>query len=90
MDEGLEKIVKQLKKVLEQNKNILEILQEIEKKKSLANNYQSKEVDRTSGEYKNKRQVYVSKLNTKQIKEPNPSSLEYYRVDYDEETGVYS
>ena len=33
MDEGLEKIVKKLNKVLEQNKNILEILQEMEKKK---------------------------------------------------------
>ena len=62
----------------------------MEKKKPLTNNSQSKEVDRTSGEYKNKRQVYVSKLNTKQITEPKHSSLEYYRVDYDEETGVYS
>ena len=68
MDEGLDKIVKQLKKVLEQNKIFFEILQEMEKKKPLTNNYQSKEVDRTSSEYKNKRQVYVSKLNTKQIK----------------------
>ena len=54
------------------------------------NKYQSKEVDRTSSEYKNKRQVYVSKLNTKQIKEPKPSSPEYSRLGYDEETGVYS
>ena len=90
MHEGLDLIVTQLQKVLEQNKNILEILQEMEKKKPLTNKYQSKEVDRTSSEYKSKRQVYVSKLNTKQIKEPKPSSLEYYRVDFDEETGVYS
>ena len=33
MDEGVEKIVKKLNKVLEQNKNILEVLQEMEKKK---------------------------------------------------------
>ena len=62
----------------------------MEKKKPLTNIYPCKEVDRTSSEYTNKRQVYVSKLNTKQSKEPKPSSLEYYRVDYDEETGGYS
>ena len=35
MDEGSEKIVKKLNKVLEQNKNILEDLQEMEKKKTI-------------------------------------------------------
>ena len=59
MDEGLDKIVKQLKEVLEHNKNILEILQEMEKKKPLTNNYQSKEVDRTNGEYKKKNYMFT-------------------------------
>ena len=65
MDEGLDTIVKKLNKVLEQNNNILEILQEMEKKKPLTNSYQSKEVDRTSGEYKNKRHIYIHKVNNK-------------------------
>ena len=90
MAEGLDKIVKQLKKVLEQNNNILEILQEMEKKKPFTNSYQSKEVDRTSGEFKNKKQVYLNKLNNKEIKEPKSSTMAFYQIDYDEDTGVYS
>ena len=59
MDEGLDKVVKKLNKVLEQNKTILEILQEMEKKKPLTNSHQSKEVDRTSGDLKNRRHIYI-------------------------------
>ena len=90
MAEGLDKIVKQLKKVLEQNNNILEILQEMEKKKPLTNSYQSQEVDRTRAEYKNKKQTYLNKLNNKEIKEPKASTMTFYQIDYDEDTGVYS
>ena len=90
MDEGLEKIVKKLNKVLEQNKNILEILQEMDKKKPVTNSYQSKEVDRTNAEYKNKKQVYLNKLNNKEIKEPKASTMTFYQIDYDEETQLYS
>ena len=90
MDEGLDKIVKKLNKVLEQNKNILEILQEMDKKKPVTNSYQSKEVDRTNAEYKNKKQVYLNKLNNKEIKEPKASTMAFYQIDYDEETQLYS
>ena len=90
MVEGLDKIVKQLKKVLEQNNNILEILQEMEKKKPLTNSYQSQEVDRTRAEYKNKRNIYLNKLNNKEIKEPKSSTMTFYQIDYAEDTGVYS
>ena len=90
MDEGLNKIVKKLNKILEQNKNILEILQEMEKEKPLTNSYQNKEVDRTNGEYKNKRNIYLNKLNNKEIKEPKASTMTFYQIDYDEETQRYS
>ena len=90
MDEGVDEIVKKLNKVLEQNKIFLEILQQMEKKKPLTNSYQSKEVDRTNGEYKNKKQVYLNKLNNKEIKEPKSSTMAFYQIDYDEETQLYS
>ena len=83
-------MVKKLNKVLEQNKNILEILQEMEKKKPLTNSYQSQEVDRTRAEYKNKRNIYLNKLNNKEIKEPKASTMTFYQIDYDEETQLYS
>ena len=83
-------MVKKLNKVLEQNKNILEILQEMEKKKPVTNSYQSKEVDRTNGEYKNKRNICLNKLNNKEIEEPKSSTMTFYQIDYDEETQLYS
>ena len=62
----------------------------MEKKKPLTNSYQSKEVDRTNGEYKIKKQVYLNKLNNKEINEPKSSTMAFYQIDYDEDTGVYS
>ena len=62
----------------------------MEKKKPLTNSYQSKEVDRTSGEYKNTRNIYLHKLNNKEIKEPKSSTMTFYQIDYDEETQLYS
>ena len=62
----------------------------MEKKKPLTNSYQSKEVDRTNGEYKNKRNIYLNKLNNKEIKEPKASTMTFYQIDYDEETQLYS
>ena len=53
------------------------------------NNFQSKDVDRDSGEYKNKKQIYLSKINNKSIKTPKPSSLEYYQIKYNEEKELY-
>ena len=55
-----------------------------------SNNYQSKvDIDRDSSEYKNKRNIYVKKLNEKVIKEPKQSSLDYYPVKYKEDTKKY-
>ena len=62
----------------------------MEKKKPLTNSYQSKEVDRTNGEYKNTRHIYLNKLNNKEIKEPKSSTMTFYQIDYDEETQLYS
>ena len=59
-------------------------------KKPLTNSYQSKDLDRTNGEYRNKKQVYVNKLNNKEIKEPKSSTMAFYEIDYDEETQLYS
>ena len=62
----------------------------MEKKKPLTNSYQSKEVDRTNGEYLNKRNIYLNKLNNKEIKEPKSPTMTFYQIDYDEETQLYS
>ena len=40
--------------------------------------------------YKNKRNVYLNKLNDGSIKMPKPDTLEYYKVVYDSDTKTYS
>ena len=40
--------------------------------------------------YKNKRAVYLTKLNNKEIRQPKQSTLNYYKIDYDEDTEIYA
>ena len=44
----------------------------------------NKPMDKNSDTYKNKRNVYVNKLNNCQIKEPKQETLDYYGVKFDE------
>ena len=63
IDSSLELLFPRSEKVLEQNENILNILKSMNLKPSYnnKNNYQAKEVDSDSSEYKNKRNIYVKK-----------------------------
>ena len=75
---------------MEQNKRIYQLLESMKKPAyNNTNNYQPKEVDRESTESKNKRNVYIKKLNEKVIKEPKQSSLDFYQVKYIEDTKKY-
>ena len=69
-------------------RNLDRIANNMESKPTFNNNnnsYQSKDVDRDSSEYKNKKRIYITKTINKSIKEPKPSSLEYYQIKYNEE-----
>ena len=72
---------------------ILEKLEELDKKiDGLTNvkktNYNNKP-DANSDTYKNKRNVYLNKLNSNAIKEPKQDTLDYYKVAYDFENKLY-
>ena len=43
-----------------------------------------KPMDKNSDTYKNKRNVYVNKLNNCEIKEPKQQTLDYYGVKFDD------
>ena len=79
-------VVKTIKRISSQK--ILEKLELIEKK---INEFLTKPkpvnkpVDNDSAVYKNKRNVYVSKLNNKEIKFPKKETLEYYEIKSDEQ-----
>ena len=88
--EGVDKLFLKIDEIMEQNKRIYQLLESMKKPAyNNTNNYQPKEVDRESTEYKNNRNVYIKKLNEKVIKEPKQSSLDFYQVKYIEDTKKY-
>ena len=49
----------------------------------------TKPPDENCPQYKNKRNIYLGKLNDKLIKEPKQSTLDYYKVKFDDKEGIY-
>ena len=88
-DSNLEKLDEITNKLNRCNKNIklvLELLEKLSQAKETKTEY--KPMDETT--YKNKRAVYLTKLNSKEIKNPKIQTLNYYKIDYDEDTETYS
>jgi len=86
---NLEKLDELTNKLNRCNKNIklvLELLEKMSKANETKTEY--KPMDETT--YKNKRAVYLTKLNSKEIKQPKQSTLSYYKIDYDEDNETYS
>ena len=46
-------------------------------------------MDKDSDAYKNKKSVYVNKLNNKDIKFPKKETLEYYEIKFDNQERAY-
>ena len=86
---NLEKLVEITNKLNRCNKNVKIILEMIEKM-NLANESKTEYKPIDEATYKNKRAVYLTKLNNKEIWNPKKETLEYYKVDFDKETETYS
>ena len=86
---NLEKLVEITNKLNRCNKNVKLILEMMEKM-NLANEKKTEYKPIDEATYKNKRAVYLTKLNNKEIKNPKKETLEYYKVDFDKETETYS
>ena len=87
-DTNLEKLDELTNKLNRCNKNVklvLELLEKLSKASETKTEY--KPMDETT--YKNKRAVYLTKLNSKEIKNPKIQTLNYYKIDYDD-TETYS
>ena len=50
-------------------------------------NFNRTPVDAT---YENKKNTYLTKLNNKEILQPKQTTLDYYKIKYNEETKTYS
>ena len=73
------------------NKNIklaLELLQKMSE--ATEKKTQTTYIAPNSAEFKNKRAAYLTKLNNKEIKNPKESTLQYYKIDYNEDIDQYA
>ena len=88
---AVDDVVKPIKRISSQK--ILEKLELIEKKlEELLNKpkeEKKKTMDKDSDAYKNKRSVYVNKLNNKDIKFPKKETLEYYEIEFDDQERAF-
>ena len=86
---NLEKLDEITNKLNRCNKNVKLVLELLEKlSKASENKTEYKPMDETT--YKNKRAVYLTKLNNTEIRNPKIQTLNYYKIDYDEDTETYS
>ena len=86
---NLDKLIEITNKLNRCNKNVKMILEMMEKM-NLAHESKKEYKPMDEATYKNKRAVYLAKLNNKEIKNPKKETLEYYKVDFDKETETYS
>ena len=81
-------------------KTLTEIIKNIDDKLNQSNNnvddkqkmdsiFEKKGIGRPTGDFETKRKQYCGMLNNKRIKQPKQQTLEYYKIDLDDETGVY-
>ena len=86
--EKLEELTNKLNRCNKHVKLVLEILQKLQEATEKKTTPDSK--DARDGTYENKRNVYLTKLNNKEIKQRKQTTLQYYKIDYDEDTEAYS
>ena len=85
-DANLEKLDELTNKINRCNRNVklLDKMNEATEKKT-----QSTYIAPNSAEFKNKRAVYLTKLNNKEIKQPKQTTLKFYEIEYDEDEEKY-
>ena len=90
-DANLEKLDEMTYKLNRCNKSIklvLELMQKLHEATEKKNAPYSKDVK--DGTYENKRNVYLTKLNNKEIKQPKQTTLDYYKIEWDEDKEKYT
>ena len=69
-----------------------DIILTLERIEKLLDERSTRNFNRTSidATYENTKNAYLTNLNNKDILQPKPTTLEYYKIKYDEETKTYS
>ena len=81
-DVNLEKLDELTNKINRCNKNVKSVLELLEKmNEATEKKTQSTYIAPNSAEFKNKRAVYLTKLNNKEIKQPKQTTLTFYEIE---------
>ena len=89
-DVNLEKLDELTNKLNRCNKNIKLVLELLQKmNEATEKKTQSTYIAPNSAEFENKRAVYLTKLNNKEIKQPKQTTLKFYEIEYDEDEEKY-
>ena len=69
-----------------------DVILRLERIEKLLNEKSTRNFNRTpvDATYENKKNAYLTKLTNKEILQPKATTLEYYKIKYDEETKTYS
>ena len=87
----MDEMIKKLNKCNNNVKLILELLKKMdEKKESKETADDKKTIGRPVGDFETKRKQYLEMLNSKRIKQPKETPIQYYKIDYNEDTETYS
>ena len=82
-----------MKKCYENTLEILKLLEEMNEKienieKNTKPRYMQSNTDKEAT-YENKKNVYLTKLNNKEILQPKQTTLDYYKIKYNKKDKVY-
>ena len=87
-DANLEKLDELTNKINRCNKNVKLVLELLEKMNE-ATDKKTQSTYIAPSEFKNKRAVYLTKLNNTEIKQPKQTTLKFYEIEYDEDEETY-
>ena len=93
----IDELIKKMNRYNNSLKLILQLLKTIDEKtnekkwfKENGEASEKKSIGRPVGDFETKRKQYLEMLNSKIIKQPKETTIQCYKIDYDEDTETYS
>ena len=93
----MDELIKKMNRYNNSLKLILQLLKTIDEKtnekkwfKENGEASEKKSIGRPVGDFETKRKQYLDMVNSKIIKQPKETTIQCYKIDYDEDTETYS
>ena len=83
------KIEAMTKKINAMSKQVKQILEKLNEKVEIAETIGKGRGKPSGSTFEEKQQSYMEMLNNKRIREPKPETLQYYKIQFDKDSGNY-